>query len=135
MKVGLNRFADHVNSYFQEYIELIPASMSIIFGIVTALPAATAVSSTYDSNLARLIFGLLIMSPGVLVFYNLAKNGMKKYSLLKRATRYKLMFYMTITFIYVGALSAGVTIYPPRWLLFIGMGVISLLCYLRLNKK
>lgn len=137
MKVGFNRFVAHLNRYFQEYVELVPAMVLFIFGVVTALPKEllpAPASSVYVSNLAKLIFGLIIMLPGVTIFWLRLRHGMQKYTFLKTKARRRAFFYMTIMYIYMGVLSAFNTPYPPRWALFIAMGLISLLCYLRLSK-
>lgn len=137
MKVGFNRFVAHLNRYFQEYVELIPALLIFIFGIVTALPKELlpANTSVYVSNLTKVIFGLIILTPGATILWLRFRYTMDQYTFLKTKARSRAFFYMTIMYIYMGVLSGFNTPYPPRWALFISMGFISLLCYLRLSKR
>jgi len=137
MKIGFNKFVTHLNKYFQEYIELIPATILVVFGIVTALPIGLMGSgqSVYAANIIKLIFGILILTPGVWLIYLRVKYGIIKYIQELRSRRNKTLFYITVTYIYMTALSAGVHPYPPRWALFLALGCISFLCYIRLSKS
>ncbi len=136
MKIGFNKFVAHLNKYFQEYIELIPAVILVVFGVVTALPIGLIGSgqSVYAANAIKLVFGILILTPGVWLIYLRVKHGILKYIGELRQRRHKTLFYVTVTYIYMTALSTATTPYPPRWALFLALGCISFLCYIRLSK-
>lgn len=137
MKVGFNKFVAHLNRYFQEYVELVPATLLFIFGVLTALPKEwlPGGSSVYVSNVVKLIFGIIMLVPGVRLLWLRIRNPITVYTFLKIKERTRGLFYVTISFIYLGVLSAIATLYPPRWLLFLALGFISLLCYLRISKR
>jgi hypothetical protein len=136
-KRGVAQFVNNVDRYFQEYIELVPAITLLIFGIITMLPKEflPGGGSAYVSSLAKLPFGLFMFVPSVTIVYLHIKHNILDYRFRFKELRKRVFFYITVNFIYLGALSAFISAYPPRFVLFFAVGVVSLFCYLRLARR
>jgi len=136
MKVGFNRFVEHTNRYFQELIEVVLVFAMLIFGIITLLPVELLPgnNSVYQNNFAKIPFGLLLILPGICILYLRFKHSIQDYVYSYREARRQALFYMLLGWLYLAILRLSIAVYPPFYITYFALGVITYLCYLRLSK-
>lgn len=136
MKVGFNRFAEHINRYFQEAIEVILVFAMLVFGIITLLPMQLlpGATSVYVSNLAKVPFGLLLVVPSSIILWLRTRHNIHDYVFLFKKHRQQCLFYMTIGWLYLTVLRVTISYFPPFYVLYFCLGLITYLCYVRLSK-
>jgi hypothetical protein len=136
MKVGFNRFVEHNNRYFQELIEIVLVFAMLVFGVSTLLPVELLPgnNSVYHSNFAKIPFGLLLILPGISLLYLRIKHSIQDYVYVYKEARRQSLFYMLLGWLYLTVLRLSIAIYPPFYVLYFALGVITYFCYLRLSK-
>jgi len=137
MKVGFNRFAEHINRYFQEAIEVILVFSMMVFGLITLIPyewLPTVNNQIYVSNLAKIPFGLLLLIPSGIILWTRVRHTIHDYVFIYKNRRSSALFYMSCGWIYLGILRILTSYWPPFYILYFSLAVITYLCSLRLRK-
>jgi hypothetical protein len=137
MKVGYNRFATHVNRYFQEAIEVILVFAMLVFGTITLLPyewLPPVANPVYVSNIAKIPFGVLLLVPSLMILWTRLKYSIQDYVFVFKKRRHTALFYMSLGWVYLGVLRALQTYWPPFYMLYFALAIITYLCSLRLSK-
>lgn len=136
MKVGYARFVVHVDRYFQEIIEVLLAMVMLLYAILTLIPYELLPSSTgvYGLSIIKIPFGLLLLAPSTTILWLRYKHGMANYTLAYRKKRHKILFYMTVGWLYLVFLRLTITVYPPFFVLYLILAIFSYLCYIRVNR-
>jgi hypothetical protein len=122
-----------LRTYPMQAIEVALASCLIIFGIYNMIPSEWLnVTTVYPAYAGKLIGGLSMLIPGV-ALVGIRSKGIMHYL---RAVKYRktLLMWLFIDYLYIGILRAWfISLFPPVFVLYIVLGVIAGICYLRLG--
>lgn len=137
MKVGYNRFAAHINRYFQEAIEVILVFAMMVFGTITILPyewLPPVTNPVYVSNLAKIPFGILLLAPSLVILWTRIRHNIHDYIFVYKKRRQTALFYIFLGWIYLSVLRIMSAYWPPFYVLYLALAIIAYLCSLRLSK-
>lgn len=136
MKVGFNRFVLHISKYFQEAVEVVIVFAMLVFAVITLLPIELLpTSSAYDSNLIKIPFGILLLFPSLTILWLRIQKNIHDYIFTYHRRRKQCLFYITIGWFYLTVLRATIGWFPPFYILYGSLGIITFLCYMRLSNK
>lgn len=134
VKEGLRKAVEYLDKNFQESIELILALALLTWGLVTMVPVEFLPGSVYGYNAAKIPFGIVLAAPALFLIVTRLRYGAESYS-SKRGIRRQCLLFISTAWIYLTALSGTTDPWPPRFLLFLATGIITVVCFLRLSKK
>lgn len=119
-----------------ELIEILLAIFLFLFGLYVMVPQEfLPTTSVYQNNIAKLIFGGLMVAPAVSLLYHRIAGDMESYIYIKQKKRRKALFWISVTWFYMTILRMLVQpLLPPIFLAFLGLCLVSLVCYIRLAK-
>lgn len=128
-------FMRSVRSNPVEAVEMLLATCILVVGAYTMIPSQWfGLESAYPVYAARFIAGLVMAAPGMILLA-VRGQGLKDYLRQTRIRRIGL-FAIAVTFIYVSVLrSIAVSWFPPIFLLYLTLGLIAGVCYLRLGAR
>lgn len=132
-KFSRKEFMRTLRMYPMQAIEVVLAVCLIIFGIYSAIPNEWLGTTTiYPAYIGKLLGGLSMLIPGVALVVLRCRGTAKYLTMLKQ--RKFLMMWLFIDYLYIGILRAWfVALFPPIFVLYIMLGVIAGICYLRLG--
>ena len=135
MRSGAN-FMLHLGNHPIEIIEMILAFFLLLFGLYVMLPREVfGLSSVYQTDLIKLIFGGLMATPGALLLGYRFSGDLESYIYHKQKKRRKALFWISFTWFYMTVLRMLVSpLVPPIFLAFMAITLISTVCYIRLLK-
>lgn len=108
----------------------------LLFGLYVMIPQEfLSTASVYQNNIAKFIFGGLMAAPAVSLLYHRFSVDMESYIYIKQKKRRKALFWISITWLYMTILRMLVQpLLPPIFLAFLGLSLVSFVCYIRLVK-
>lgn len=126
----------YVGKHPMETIEMLLAIFLLLFGLYVMVPQEfLPVASIYQNPVVKLIFGMLMAAPAASLLYYRFSDDMESYIYIKQNKRRKALFWMSITWFYMTMLRVLVSpLLPPLFLAFLGLSLISFVCYARLVK-
>ncbi len=115
-------------------ISLILALTLCLFGVYVIIPSdwlGLAVTSAYPSILVRSIFGVLMALPAVPIIYCNVRYDLKTLVKTKLKKIRPYVFWMAVTYFYLTALRILIAgLFPPIWLVYLALGLISIVIWL-----
>lgn len=126
----------YVGKHPMEIIEILLAIFLFLFGLYVMVPQELLpTASVYKHNIAKFIFGVLMATPAVSLLYHRFSVDMESYIYIKQKKRRKALFWISITWLYMTILRMLVQpLLPPIFLAFLGLSLVSFVCYIRLVK-
>lgn len=126
----------YVGKHPMEMIEMLLAIFLFLFGLYVMIPQEfLPTTSVYQNNLVKMIFGGLMAAPAVSLLYQRFSGDMESYIYIKQKKRRKALFWISVTWFYMTILRMLVQpLLPPIFLAFLGLSLISIICYIRLIK-
>lgn len=126
----------YVGRYPMEMIEILLAIFLLLFGLYVMIPQEfLSTTSVYQNNIVKMIFGGFLAAPAVALLSRRISGDMESYIYIKQKKRRKALFWISITWLYMTILRILVQpILPPIFLAFLGLSLISFICYIRLTK-
>lgn len=119
-----------------EIIEMLSAFFLLLFGLYVMLPREVfGLSSVYQTDLIKLLFGGLMATPAALLLGYRFSTDMDSYIYHKQKKRRKALFWISFTWFYMTVLRMLVQpLVPPIFLAFLAITLITVVCYIRLLK-
>lgn len=119
-----------------EIIEMLSAFFLLLFGIYVMVPQEVfGLTSVYQNDLVKLIFGGLMATPAALLLGYGFSTDLESYIYHKQKKRRKALFWISFTWFYMTVLRMLVQpLVPPIFLAFMAITLITMVCYLRLLK-
>lgn len=132
-KFSRKEFMRNLRTYPMQAIEQLLAYCLVIFGIYNLIPSEwLGVATIYPAYVGKLIGGLSMLIPGA-VMIGARLKGLSSY-LLNLKLRKTFMMWILIDYLYIAVLRATlVSLFPPIFVLYIILGSIAGVCYLRLG--
>jgi len=129
-------FMLHVGNHPMEMIEMLSAFFLLLFGLYVMLPQEVfGLSSVYQTDLIKLIFGGLMATPAAMLLGYRFSTDLESYIYHKQKKRRKALFWISFTWFYMTALRMLVQpLVPPLFLAFMAITLITVICYIRLLK-
>lgn len=129
-------FMLHVGKHPMEIIEMLSAFFLFLFGLYVMLPQEVfGLSSVYQTDLIRLIFGGLMATPAAFLLGYRFSSDLESYIYHKQKKRRKALFWISFTWFYMTVLRMLVQpLLPPIFLAFMAITIITTVCYIRLLK-
>lgn len=129
-------FMLHIGKHPMETIELLSAFFLLLFGLYVMLPREVfGLSSVYQTDLIKLIFGGLMATPAALLLGHRFSTDLESYIYHKQKQRRKALFWISFTWFYMTVLRMLVQpLVPPIFLAFLAITLITVVCYIRLQK-
>lgn len=126
----------YVGRYPMEMIEILLATFLLLFGLYVMIPQEfLSTTSVYQNNLVKMIFGCFMAAPAVALLSRRISGDMESYIYIKQKKRRKALFWISVTWFYMTILRILVQpILPPIFLAFLGLSLVSFICYIRLTK-
>lgn len=126
----------YVGKHPMEIIEMLLALFLFLFGLYVMIPQEfLPTASVYQNNLVKMIFGGLMAAPAVSLLYQRFSGDMESYIYIKQKKRRKALFWISVTWFYMTILRIMVQpLLPPIFLAFLGLSLVSFVCYIRLVK-
>jgi hypothetical protein len=126
----------YVGNHPMEMLEMLLAIFLFLFGLYVMIPQELlSTASVYQHNIAKFIFGGLMAAPAIALLYHRFSVDMESYIYIKQKKRRKALFWISITWLYMTILRMLVQpLLPPIFLAFLGLSLISFVCYIRLVK-
>lgn len=126
----------YVGKHPMEMIEMLLAFFLFLFGLYVMIPQEfLSTTSVYQNNLVKMIFGGLMAAPAVSLLYQRLSGDMESYIYIKQKKRRKALFWISVTWFYMTVLRIMVQpLLPPIFLAFLGLSLVSFVCYVRLVK-
>lgn len=137
VKQSISRIYGNINRYPMEAIEMVVVATLAILSLyafipIELLPAGS--TSAYANNIGKAIAGTLMIYPAIRLLYLRISRGVNEYILLQRKRRNLILAVGTI-WLYLGILrSISQPWYPPHHILFISIGLVTVVLYVRLGK-
>jgi hypothetical protein len=111
-------------------ISIILALVLVLFGIYVMIPAdwlgVSVTASAYPNLIIRSVFGIITAAPAMPILYCNVRYDMKTLVETKLPKLRPYIFWMAVTYFYLTALRilyAG--FFPPIWLVYLALGLIS----------
>jgi len=119
-----------------ECIELVSAFFLLLFGLYVMLPREVfGLTSVYENNLVKLIFGGLMATPASFLLGHRLSGDLESYIYHKQKKRRKALFWISFTWFYMTVLRMLVQpLAPPIFLAFLAITMVTTICYIRLLK-
>lgn len=119
--------------YPSETTEVILAIVLLAFGLYTMIPSEwLGTTSVYGNTIGKIIFGSLILAPAIPILTLAIKHNALNYQ-LSVTTRYRSLFFISVTYLYLAAIRvAFIGAIPIIWFSLIGLCMISVVAFLRL---
>lgn len=119
-----------------ETIEMLLAIFLFLFGLYVMVPQEfLPVVSVYQNPIVKFIFGALMAAPAVAILHYRLSGDMESYVYIKQNKRRKALFWISVTWFYMAMLRMLVApLLPPLFLTFLGLSLVSFVCYTRLVK-
>jgi hypothetical protein len=115
-------------------ITVILALILLTFGIYVIIPPAwlgLVANAAYADQLVRSVFGIFMCVPAIPILYKNIKYDLRTYVTKKAHTDRPFLFWMGVTYFYLCALRIiAVGIFPPVWIAYIALGLISMVLWL-----
>ena len=129
-------FMLHIERHPMEIIEMLSAFFLLLFGLYVMLPQEVfGLSSVYQTDLIKLIFGGLMATPAALLLGYRFSTDLESYIYHKQKKRRKALFWISFTWFYMTILRMLVQpLVPPLFLAFMAITLITIVCYIRLLK-
>lgn len=129
-------FMLHVGKHPMEMIEMLSAFFLLLFGLYVMLPQEVfGLSSVYQTDLIKFIFGGLMATPAALLLGYRFSTDLESYIYHKQKKRRKALFWISFTWLYMTILRMLVQpLVPPLFLAFMAITLITTVCYIRLLK-
>jgi hypothetical protein len=130
-------FYNHVNRYPMEAIETVLAALLSIFGVLALIPPEWLGQSNtvYGLYLLRAAFGITWLLPALPIIYWRIRLSIHEYIYVYQNKRRIRLFWIAITWMYFCILSLITRpVFPPHWLIYSALALISGVCYVRLYK-
>jgi len=124
-----------VRAFPLEIIEVVLAFVLLIMALYTAIPAEwVGVPSVYPLYVGKLAGAVVMGIPALTILFQRSR-GIENY-VEKTKSRKRALLGMAMMFVYIAVLRVIVIAwFPPIFVLYLGMGVIAAVCYLRLGVK
>ncbi len=126
----------YVGKHPMETIEMLLAIFLFLFGLYVMVPQEfLPTASVYGHNVVKFIFGALMAAPAASLLYQRFSGDMESYIYIKQNKRRKALFWISVTWFYMTMLRMLVSpLLPPLFLAFLGLSLVSFVCYTRLVK-
>lgn len=126
----------YVGKHPMETIEMLLAIFLLLFGLYVMTPQELLpTASVYKHDLVKLIFGAFMAAPAAALLYHRFSGDIESYIYIKQNKRRKALFWISVTWFYMTVLRILVSpLLPPLFLTFLGLSLVSLVCYTRLVK-
>jgi hypothetical protein len=115
-------------------ISILLALGLLIFGIYVIIPPTwlgLSIKTAYPNIIIRTIFGTLMASPAIPILYCNIKYDLKTLVTYKLKRLRPFVFWMGVTYLYLCVLRIMIAgVFPPIWLLYLVLGIISLVIWL-----
>ncbi len=124
----------HIERHPIEVIEMLSAFFLLLFGLYVMLPQEVfGMSSVYQTDLIKLVFGGLMATPAALLLGHRFSTDLESYIYSKQKKRRKALFWISFTWFYMTILRMLVQpLVPPIFLAFMAITLITVICYIRL---
>lgn len=125
-------FMSNIRNHPLESIEVLVAFCMLFMGIYTIIPSEWLhVTSAYPTYASKITGGVVMITPSIILVIHRTK-GIINY-LGRPSMRKNVLFLLSIMYVYIAVLRmATLAFFPPIFILYLVLGLISAVLYLRL---